>query len=276
MNTGFHFAPANFLEQIAGVGASFGASITPGTSNATGAWTEMSASLPRNFAGFWLTAKINQDGTVGTTGGNSGLLIDFALGAASSEQLIVEGYRIGTYNRGSQIVDAYVPVALPKGQRLACRAQTAGASSALLGVSLLGVPSKMDGNGMSFSHGKGIGASTSTSLGSPLTGSGTSETAWTEITSSTPFHAKALDMLVGDNNDATNFNAHQLIDLAIGAAGSEVPIIEDWQQSSSGGESVPPANTGFPIDIPKGTRLSWRHQSTAATIDHDIVVMLYR
>lgn len=96
-----------------------------------------------------------------------------------------------------------------------------------------------------------------------VTAGGTSHTkgAWTEIIASTSTDSTQLILAVAVHQ--TGQNSATLIDLAIGAASSEVAFLENLpcgSASQNGGWQVP-----LPVAIPAGSRISARTQSFTAS-----------
>lgn len=90
------------------------------------------------------------------------------------------------------------------------------------------------------------------------------KSAWQEVIASTT--ARAAFLIVEPTNTGTSGRAvGYLLDVAIGAAGSEVPILSDLQVGmrlpTSGGFAAP-----LPCDIPPGSRISARSQINQADI----------
>jgi hypothetical protein len=79
--------------------------------------------------------------------------------------------------------------------------------------------------------------------------------AWTELIGSTSDNASLIYLNVGAISTAT-VNTASLIDIAFGASGSEIPIVENI---AVGGAQ--PIQFCFPYKIPSGTRISARMQS---------------
>jgi hypothetical protein len=102
-----------------------------------------------------------------------------------------------------------------------------------------------------------VSTGTSVTAGSPANTKGTS---FTELVTATEHHATGLTLYLEGGAGTADY----LLDIAIGAAGAEQPIIENllWNRASVAFSSVLPR---LPITIPKGSRLSGRCQSTTAS-----------
>lgn len=112
---------------------------------------------------------------------------------------------------------------------------------------------------------------TSGSTGTSVT-SGTTNTkgSYTQITASTAFACDGL--IVQLANDAAD-QADFLVDIAIGAAASEVVVAANLICGSTA--ETPTSSYYLPIAIPAGTRIAARHQSSAATKVVRVSVMLF-
>ncbi len=101
--------------------------------------------------------------------------------------------------------------------------------------------------------------------GITLTADSTSHTkgAWVEIDASTAFDVTFL-RIGGDNNNTNNTDTGQLLDIGVGTAGNEKVLIANIPCGYSA--LAEDTHAGFPIFIPKGTRISGRIQATI-TVD---------
>lgn len=116
------------------------------------------------------------------------------------------------------------------------------------------------------------GIAAANSRGTTLTGSATVNTkgSYSEIVSSTPIDAIGFFVNVNDIIAV----ADNLVDLAIGGAGSEQVILENMTVSSGTGTTYRGQPWFFPVPIPAGTRLAGRVQSTSASLTVRIAVYL--
>jgi hypothetical protein len=103
----------------------------------------------------------------------------------------------------------------------------------------------------------GVSTGTSVTAGTPANTKGAS---YTELVAATSHHAVALSLYLMGGAGIADF----LVDVAIGAAGAEQPIVENllWTRASVGSAAVVPR---IPIVVPQGARLSARCQSTTAS-----------
>jgi len=96
------------------------ADIDPGgTANTKGAWTELVASLPYSVSGGF----INYGHTAGANAGQN-FSIDIAIGASSSEVIVLSDWFCNQTNREDTLRPIPLPIAFPSGTRIAMRAQS--------------------------------------------------------------------------------------------------------------------------------------------------------
>lgn len=110
--------------------------------------------------------------------------------------------------------------------------------------------------------------STTSSAGTTITASSTAHTkgGWTQLIASTG--ARSLGILVAlDNTAVANSNTSMLLDIGIGASGSETVLIPDLAAGYVLNENI--SNTFaayyFPLFIPAGSRLAARSQAQIAS-----------
>lgn len=119
-----------------------------------------------------------------------------------------------------------------------------------------------------------IGATTATSKGTTVTGSGSTNTkgSYTQITASSPVDAAWMCVCI---DKALNASANSiLLDIAIGAAASELVIAANLM--GAGRNTVGGANVYMlPCSIPAGTRISARLQSATASMTATVTIILF-
>ena len=116
----------------------YGVTTDPGgTANTKGSWTEATSSTSDDINGFLLVVGYNDNATNNTA---SNWLIDVGIGAASSEEVIVENHwiKIGTSENANVVV--FYDIFIPAGTRIAFRAQCSNtdASDRLITPDLIG------------------------------------------------------------------------------------------------------------------------------------------
>lgn len=197
------------------------------------------------------------------TGGND-WLIDIAIGAAASEQIIIANFH------ANPVVALQSPatfnVLIPAGVRISARAQSS------TGGSSIWVKAVGRGGGTLARKGMGrvttYGANTSDSGGVVVDAGGTANTksSYSEITSATTAPIRELILAFGNAGDTSRVACRWLMDLAIGAAASEQIIIPNILLNHPTGTNIIAAQTRrFEINIPAGVRLAARAQCTTNT-----------
>lgn len=115
------------------------------------------------------------------------------------------------------------------------------------------------------------GATTSGGTTITASASGNTKGSYTEITAATAFNAQGIIVCLGRVDVIYNF----LVDIAIGAAGSEVVIVSNIPARSASSCGID-LQYFLPIAIPSGTRISARCQCTSGgsiTIQCSIIVI---
>jgi len=197
----------------------------------------------------------------GGSGANS-YRVDIAVGASSSEQIIIPDLLYQQSSVGRELWALYVPIAIPGGSRIAARCQSNN-GSATVQVSLVLVAGGFPGPvrlGRAVMYGTG-GSSGGTTIDPG--GSANTKGSWVEITSSSTNPIQWLGILVGGITNGVMTTGTWRVDVGIGAGGSEQVILPDLAlAASAGSDSIGPMAIGVPAMIPSGTRIAVRAQST--------------
>lgn len=238
-------------------GTSRPTSVTSGTSNAkNGTYTELLSSTAWQSQGIFVQWLRDAGATI------DGLL-DIAIGASSSEQVIISN--IGWFNvTDLQYGGCYFPIKIPEGVRISANAQqtAASAQNPKVQITLFGGGPLGDGG---YTRCTTYGANTGDSGGVSIDPGGTANTkpsSYTEIVSSSTNPIRQLAIFLGNQANSSRATAAWLIDIAVGAASSEQIIIPDlfaWQALNFN-QFYPPFLGPFPCHIPAGTRISARAQ----------------
>lgn len=184
-------------------------------------------------------------------------LVDFAVGAAASEQIIVPDLLYGNPSR--RIGGNYfINISVPAGSRLAARCQ-GGTGSDLIDTQVYLLSSNFM-QAPRYHRCTTYGADTSDSGGVGIDPGGSANTkgAYSQIVASTTNNIKELLIVIGEGGNSTRSAASWLMDVAIGTGGSEQIIIPDLHFGSSiQGDDLEPFVFGpFKVSIPSGTRLA--------------------
>ncbi|KKL25534.1 hypothetical protein LCGC14_2404330 [marine sediment metagenome] len=231
-----------------------GPTITPSTStNTKGSYIEIIASTTFDTKELFII----------TARGNSAIdyLYDIAIGAAGSEKDIISNlYHTST---GRYLTRHAFPLAIPAGTRISARSQALGASKAGFEVLVY-----MTATGYTHPNPLGrcttYGAATGDSGGTSIDPGASANTkgAYSELTASSTNPTKSLAIGIGNQANSVRSNALYLLDIAVGASGSERVILGDiWLVCGTQIDIVAPsAIPSIPVNIPAGTRISARAQ----------------
>lgn len=247
----------------------FGNTVTSGSANTKGSWTEIVASTA--FAADELLLTLGQSNAI-----CSGL-VDIAIGASGSEQIIAADILCAGSPR--MATSFPLPLSVPVASRIAARvADSDGAQAFQVRVNLIR-------SGLWATPPAGqiltIGANAADSGGVAVDPGGSINTygAWSQITGSTSAYIAALSVRIGGANNAAPADSALgfYLDIGVGGSGSEVAIYEGLPfGSQSAGWYGPNPGMWLPAGIPAGSRLAARARSnvTDAT-DRLFDVVLY-
>lgn len=242
-----------------------------GSSNTYGSYVELASAISED-AGFMLIEVTN---AIAQSATSTGTVLDIATGAAASEVVVIQALNCGFMDRNATEL-AYprgwmIPIFIPRGSRIAARIKSTVVSKVITvrchyfapfeGI----IPSKsLIGMGIS-------GLSGGTAITAP--GAINTEGAWTEIISATAEPFAGLVMGFGGVNDTTQSNARMLVDIGMGASGSEIEIIRNVAVFTTTTEQVTAVSPlVHPAIIPAGTRLAARYQYNVSGSSLDITL----
>ncbi len=252
---------------------SFHATITAdSTAHTKGAWTEIYAAIP--FDSYWI--EIAVDATQATTVDTS-MLLDIGVDDAGGTSYVV---KIADMQVGFLEVDApcrwQFPLFIPAGSTVAARCQsavtsdTASLSAILYGGTPPGNPFPIQGPVVTY------GANEGTSHGVVLLNS-TQETrgAWAEIVSATTHPHRGFTVSI-QGADAVLANADFLLDIGVGAASSEVAVVENIQGFQQGAEQMQIFGSMFFLQpLVEGVRVVARAQGAGNNQQNNIAVVVH-
>jgi hypothetical protein len=210
---------------------------------------------------------------------DTSMLVDIAYGGIGSEVVLIQNLAFGW--RGDKYLEYRIPVYLPVGTRLHAKAQSAVGSQT---VTLMVVPITRPPTGISTSANilgsnfpvvKALNANTATSAGTVVTLPGATNTkgAWTEMIAATAEPYQALMVGVQGGSDVTASNASILLDIGIGASGSETTVIPNIVVITTTAELVTVPDSGaWLVNVPVGSRISARYQASATAGGLDVIV----
>lgn len=232
-----------------------GATVTAGGSAHTkGSYTQLVASSPFDAQGFLLNVYNNT---------RAYYLLDVAVGAATSEQVILPNFfHSFDFYQPSAV---YFPIPIPAGSRVAVRNQSStGSAVQYAEVTLL---SQGFLPGSSLGRVEAWGADTSDSAGATVDPGAVAHTkgAYTQLIASTAFDVRAIVIDIGATS-IYRAGYYWLMDVALGAAASEQIILPDIMlagtvAASLYGDILPKTIGPLPVHIPAGTRVAIRAQA---------------
>lgn len=249
-----------------------GLSVTPSASaNTTGAWIEL---IPATaYDSSWLVVTFQHTGTAtalntvcinistGTTGNESGSIIVNNLVLQQDSQAGLAG----------QCAVYWIPTQITAGTRISANAQSSGASSAAMQVSVIPIAGAFG----CISGGSGIdtyGFSTAATKGTVIDPGGTAATkgAYSEIVSSLSYDIAGFVLGFDASTTSGSSALSWTVDVSVGSLGNEVVILPDFQLYGRGSGTTykaiyPPATPFIPIQIPAGSRVSIRAQCNSIT-----------
>lgn len=242
----------------------FGQVITSGSNNTKGSWTQLSSSTSSDIV--LLEVEIVFE----SAGGANSFSLDIGIGASGSEVIIIPDLFVGQQFNRIGSISLIVPVQIPAGTRVAARGQCNN-SSKTAAVILRGYDGGLT-QSSSVGRVESIGFTAASTTGTAITPNSTAATygAYAQLVASTPNDYIAL---FGTSTLAQSSGSMEtwLIDIAIGASGSEIPLLP--QRQLYGGDSINSVSFfgGFtiipllPIQIPAGTRISARCMSSLSS-----------
>jgi hypothetical protein len=248
--------------------SSVGALVTAhATTHTKGSYTELTSATAFAAQGVIIC--------VGGFNTSASILVDIAIGAASSEYVIIPNLLVRAEGAKQITGQFFFPVAIPSGVRLSARCQSApGGVGLRISATICGGGF---GNYPVYSGVESIGPSTTTTEGSLYQTSGTAintKCAWQQMTAATSHDIKAIQIAHTQYNTAVN--ASTLYDIGIGGAGSETVLIPDLVEVvDSGTTSLTHYSACIPCAIPAGTRVSFRQQSSAVNANYYFIIAIY-
>ncbi len=270
---GFELSNANTIGTS--TSTSTGTSILPSASaNTKGSFVELIPAT--SYDTCWVVVDLLLYG-----GALRGCLVDIAIGASSSEKIIIDNIGAHTPSGATATGGASFgfPLTIPAGTRISARSQSSSASTPASDITLSmtlfdGAFTQLEGSGGVDS----MGALTASSLGTSIDTGGTANTkgAWVQLTGSTARDYCGLFLHFDNQTETTSpLGVLSLIDIGIGAGGSEIVLLPDisfWQFIT------PPVPSFFPfvpVSIPAGTVVSARAQGHTNSTNRNIGVIAY-
>lgn len=243
------------------------------TANTKGSWTQLDAatSFEAQMLSLYVSAQFQ----------DTLYLLDVGIGSAGNEQVIIPNFLIS--GSTGVITEILFPVSVPAGSRIAVRCQDNFGSSGLYVTGMLYCGGWVANP--PFQTVTAYGVSTAASTGTAVDAGATANTkgSWTQLVASTTTALRALVVSAIRTAPGTGVSSDysQLTDIGIGGSGSEQILIPNlrYQVSTQTGGVVTPYTPGsgtlsgfstvfprviqpIPCDIPAGSRIAIRQQST--------------
>lgn len=219
-----------------------------------GIWVEYSASWSRTTNTLRITSS---DGTANRAGGFA-----IGIGGVGSERVVME-IPAPDYDARS-LYGVEVPITIRAGERVSIRLETAAAAA--FSINLFGYFNPKARTDLRHSDAMGVVSRTSVTVVDPGATLNT-KGAWVEIDATTANNYKAILLRFCNQNSTDTATVNCLVDVGVGASGSEIAILSDlWVVRS--GRHMSPSNKWFfiPAQINSGVRLAVRCQA-----DSDVV-----
>jgi hypothetical protein len=259
--------------QVAVSGATFAsrpaALIANASAHTKGVWTQLIAST--SVPGAWLLVGLFRPSVAGD------FLVNIGVGAFGTETAIAANIpyssNVTTSPTGTYIL---LPLHVPAGSRVAGQCQsTTGSANIDCQVTLF---APMFGGERGLGRVETCGANTGTSLGTTIPGHTTTANTkgtWTPLITSTSFPYKWVCLGITHTNALAALTSW-IIDIGVGAGGSEVAVVSDIPASAnSTADAISNGGVSFPLSIPAGSRISARCACSVTTAsDRDVELVL--
>lgn len=232
-----------------------------GTANTKGSWVQSVASLSADVYGVLVDCA-----SFAFVGTNCSMLFDIGVGAAASEVVVVPDLPMGGVQNANanQSGQWFIPIFIPRGSRVSIRiASAVGGRSVLIRLTYFG---SLNGKKPSDKI-VAMGVVSAGSRGTVLTAPGSINTkgAWTQIIASTVEGFEGLLVSVDGGGATSQAGSSALLDIGMGASGSERVIIPDLLLASGAGVTsswmISP-HGAYPVRVPTGVRLAARYQAS--------------
>ncbi len=231
-----------------------------------GAYAEILTILENDSQGLYI--KFSHEDTGST------FLVDIAIGAVSSETIIINNLFIQTFSSpflGECVV--FLPIAITNGSRISARCQSSTGSDEIR-ISINSAQAK--GSSVGFGTCETIGADTANSKGTQIDAGGVANTkgSYSQISASIGGDYKYVAIAVqADGDFLISEDCRHLIDIASGAAAAEVVLFGDfvYANDASGHHANTKAIIGIPLKIASGSRIAMRSQSNSIAADSRLI-----
>ncbi len=223
------------------------------TANTKGAWIQIVAATPFDAHELIVNPLPTYVGTTATS------LMDIAVGAAGSEQIIIPnllcpqdqwcGYAPGLVK---------IPVAIPAGSRISARAQGGQGISPGVVLSLVNCGGNRPKTGKAIDIGTVLASSSATALALATA----AKSSWVQLAAATTQDLDGFFLNLGNNGTSVTASQWAHIDIGVGAAGSEQVVLPDYTVGVDANSEIflPIYSMFIPVKIPAGQRIAVRGQ----------------
>jgi len=272
MPGGFPYAPSlSNGKSIAFDGSNTrGTAVAPGAANTKGSWVELSSGLAADISLLTVMGLISPNLTTPNY-----YAVDIGIGAIGSEISLISNLMFHAASSWNYRFYQF-PLSIPEGTRVVARCQALDVTSVdkNIYICLTGWANDWDGQEIDSYDTLGfVGASTK---GTQLAGSGSSNTmgAYTVLTASSANDYAGLMLSADMSGVGGGGNDSYAFDVAVGGSGSEVDVISKIIMNKS--DNVQMLLSAFmPIEIPAGSRITARGQSTDGTAANMADLIIY-
>ena len=251
-----------------------GTLVTCGAAYTKGSYADLFASTTYESYGLWINI-----GNTGASATRTDAVMDIAIGAAGSEQIIVPNLLCGWRNVTSVApMSLFLPLYIPKGVRLSARAGCATASKAIhVEAWLVGGTSDAAARGNIFTgcdaYGVTYTAGTVASGTSHTPGNTGAESTWANVGSTTTRAYKGA-LIVPQGSLATTTMTAISYHWELGI--SSTTIYECYTASATTEMVVGPLpGMPMPCAIPSGAQLQIRAEGSGTSIAHDVGIYCF-
>jgi hypothetical protein len=189
--------------------------------------------------------------------------VDIAVGASGSEVVIVNNVICGAQQTTNALSSWFFPIMIPQGSPISARAQGDSGDTVYVTCHILGG----DFGWPACAGVDSVGYNTSNGAGTTVDTSATANTIgpWVPIVASSARDYVGFSIGLDVASGGAGSHANSFLDIGVGAAGSEIVILEVRTQKDVGGP-LPIGSGPYFIPIPAGTRISARTQSSSAVL----------
>lgn len=230
-----------------------------------GAWWQITASLPAACDG----VVVFPTGATNIAGSDTSTVLEIGTGASGSETVwatVAVGFNSSPF-------PLTVPGHLAAGTRVAVRTRSAVPSFAV-GAYYSFTAAKDLSPGSPVTWGGASIATTARGVGLTVPGSLNTKGAWTEIVASTSVAVSQLALYAQCAGNNTMPSGSLLIDIGVGASGSESVVIPDLAYATSTSEwLLARGPQAYGVDIPAGSRIAARYARSASNATVDLILV---